>query len=174
MLRAIVYMCDSRVKTMNAVTPTKVSTVSVISRPKSPKYVFVVRGSYVTKSDWLIPNLLSSTFGPIVKVKKRRSLLRRRRTTRKSSTSSGKVWIHFCQTHISCRSCRDKAAALINNLQNYKKQFSTTNAGLWGQKSSLNRLFLVITTEFARLLFDPTNTESKQVDVHTKTSLRST
>ena len=168
MLRAIVYMCDSRVKTMNAVTPTKVSTVSVISRPKSPKYVFVVRGSYVTKSDWLIPNLLSSTLGPIVKVKKnRRSLLRRRRTTRKSSTSSGKVWIHFCQTHISCRSCRDKAAALINNLQNYKKQFSTTNAGLWGQKSSLNRLFLVITTEFARLL-------SKQVDVHTKTSLRST
>ena len=132
----------------NSVTPTKVSTISVIS-PKSQNNVCVVCGSCVTKSD------------------NRRRLYREGKKTTYCEEIEyvvGESLDPFLQTHVSCRSCREKAATLMKNLENYRKQFRTTQCRN-RRKEEVHKRVVPCDSQGARkrVLFDSTNTKSNQL-----------
>ena len=126
-----------------AVTPTKVSTISVIS-PTSQNHVCIVCGSSVSKSG------------------NRRRLYRDGKKTpycEELEYVIGESLDPFLQTHISCRSCRDKAATLMKNLEHFRKQFHTTKC-VTGRKEQVVKRIVPCYSQRARkrVLFDSAST----------------
>ena len=83
----------------------KENKLSAVISSKSPKHACAVCGMYVAKSD------------------NRRLYSEGKKETycEEIEYIVGESLDSFLQTHVSCRSCRDKAAALINILNNYRQ-----------------------------------------------------
>ncbi|XP_070577497.1 uncharacterized protein [Ptychodera flava] len=128
----------------SAITPTKVSTTSVVS-PKTRENICVVCGAHVAKCE------------------NRRRLFKDGKKTpscEEIEFAVGASLDPFLHTHVSCRSCSNRASTLLKHLQQFRQQFKSTRSTIGTKEEVVKRLVPCENQRPSkRVLFDATNTK---------------